>query len=303
MKRWADEPLFGVAGFPPNFFKSPYKKRESIFEWLHELGLDWIELQNTYGVKMKSEQAAQYRQLAAEYGIGISIHGPYYISLASGDTEVVARSKKRILQCFRLAEELGTTRIIFHPGFYPGSSEDARKSGLCRLIDELNALENSVPEGVYLYPETAGKNTQLGSLDEIIQICDQVSFARPCIDLAHVHAFEHGSLFSDTSIIRIFEKLEQHFSPPIMEELHFHVYPVDYNSKGERTHKAFSDRIETNEITLFSANAPDRYYPDAKSFIKALKETGYRPVVICEAKNTQDEGALLMKSLFGNQNV
>ena len=255
-----DKLHFGVAGFPPNFFLSPYKKRrEAIFEWLHELGLDWIELQNTYGVKMKAEQAARYRQLAAEYEIGISIHGPYYISLASGDPDVVARSKERILQCFRLAEELGAARIIFHPGFYPGSSEDARKSGLCRLIDALNSLKNSVPDGVYLYPETAGKNAQLGSLDEIIQICEQVSFARPCIDLAHVHAFEHGSLCNEASIIQVFRKLERHFPPQIMEELHFHVYPVDYTSKGERTHKAFSDRIELGQISLFSDNIPDRY--------------------------------------------
>lgn len=67
--------IFGVAGFPPAFFESTYrKKRENIFEWLNKIGLDWVELQNTYGVKMKDAQAYLYKQLAQEYGIGISLH-------------------------------------------------------------------------------------------------------------------------------------------------------------------------------------------------------------------------------------
>ena len=49
---------FGVAGFPINFFSSQYgKKRENIFKWLEEIGLDCLELQCTYGIKMKEEQA------------------------------------------------------------------------------------------------------------------------------------------------------------------------------------------------------------------------------------------------------
>ena len=75
---------FGVAGFPLNFFSSTFgKKRENIFAWLENIGLDVIKLQSTYGIRMKEEQAKLYRKLAKEHNITITIHAPYYISLAS----------------------------------------------------------------------------------------------------------------------------------------------------------------------------------------------------------------------------
>ena len=75
---------FGVAGFPLNFFSSTFgKKRENIFAWLENICLDVIKLQYTYGIRMKEEQAKLYIQLAKEHNITITIHAPYYISLAS----------------------------------------------------------------------------------------------------------------------------------------------------------------------------------------------------------------------------
>lgn len=60
-----NEIKFCVAGFPLNFFNSLYgKKRENIFKWINEIGLDGIELQCAYGIKMKKEQALLYRELA-----------------------------------------------------------------------------------------------------------------------------------------------------------------------------------------------------------------------------------------------
>ena len=109
--------IFCVAGFPINFFSSKYgKKRENIFTWIEEIGLDGIELQCTYGIRMKEEQAIQYRELAKEHGLILTIHAPYYISLASLDKDVVERSKLEIKKSFDLAKILGVSRIIFHPG-------------------------------------------------------------------------------------------------------------------------------------------------------------------------------------------
>lgn len=295
------EAKFGVAGFPPHFFESEYKnKREKVFQWVSEIGLDWIELQNTYGVKMKDEQAYLYRQLSEEYQIGISIHGPYFISLASEDKGVVQRSKERILQCYALAEKLGANRIIFHPGHFPGKDAESRKRGLEQLIEELNSLECMLPsDEIFLYPETAGKKSQLGSVQEIISICKNVKFARPCIDVAHVHGFEGGTLVSKEKILEVLEMIERELGREILEETHFHMYPIEYDHNGEKGHRAFHDRIEAAQMNLFSDNIYyDRYYPLPEHFIGAVKEKGMSPVIVCEAKDSQDSGALLMKKLF-----
>lgn len=296
-----ETPLFGVAGFPPNFFKSDLRKnRENIFQWLDNLQLDWIELQCTRGVKMKAEQARKYRELANKYGIGISIHGPYFISLASSDPEVVVRSRERILQCFALATELKSDRIIFHPGFFPGNTEDDRRIAVNRIVQELNGLKNDVPKGINILPETAGKISQIGSIDEIIKICENVEYARPCIDLAHIHAFERGSLWTTQSITNIFLKIEDCLGEEYLDDLHIHMYPVEYNNHGEKKHKAFSDFTDSYEQLSFFQGIPqsNRFFPRAEDFVESIKELKLHPVVVCEAYNTQDEGARLMKKMY-----
>lgn len=282
---------FGVAGFPPNFNTSPYKKkRENIFEWLHTLGLDWIELQNTYGVKMPEKQAIAYRALAEQYGIGISIHAPYYISFASRNPEVVQRSKERMLQCFHLAQLLGSQRIIFHPGYPPGRTEEERKTGVLRVIDALQSLESQVPSNVHVYPETAGKRNQVGSLRDILNICSAISYARPCFDMAHIHAFHQGGLKRSEMIRRVFDRAVDRLGPDVLNQMHVHMYPVEYDHNGEKKHKAFADRSDEE------LNIP--YYPTAEDFISVVSELNPNTVVICEARDTQDVGAMLMKRLL-----
>ena len=289
---------FGVAGFTLNFFSSTFgKKRENIFAWLESIGLDIIELQCTYGIRMKEEQAKLYRQLAKEHNITITIHAPYYISLASQSESVVERSKLEIKKAYYLAKVLGVKRIIFHPGAGYGKTLEDRKEGLKRLINALNSLKDELDtENIKLYPEIGGKVNQLGSLDEIIEICKNVSYARPCIDLAHLHARELGSMNSSEKIIAVLQKIEKELGRNILEETHFHVYPVDYTEKGEKVHKAFGDKIDNEQLSLFEENS--EFMPKAEDYISAIKKMNLTPITICEAHNTQDIGAKLMKNLY-----
>jgi len=227
---------FGVAGFPINFFSSKYgKKRENIFTWLKELNLDVIELQCTYGIRMKEEQANLYRELAKESDITLTMHAPYYISLASQKDDVVERSKQEVIKAFELAQILNVNRIIFHPGAGYGKTEEDRKNGLNKLISALNSIKKDIKKtNIKIYPEIGGKINQLGSLEEIIEICKKVEYARPCIDLAHLHARELGSITSKDKIIMALKKIEKELGRNILEETHFHVYPVDYTDKGEK---------------------------------------------------------------------
>ncbi|HUT96455.1 MAG TPA: TIM barrel protein [Candidatus Paceibacterota bacterium] len=296
------EVKFGVAGFPPNFFKSDFKnKRENIFQWLNFLGLNWIELQNTYGIKMPDEQAIKYRELASRYKIGISIHAPYYITLASKDKEIVKRSQERIKKAFHLAELINSQRIIFHPGHFPGTSDNDRKAGLDKLIQNLNEIKDDLPtEKIKIYPEISGKVNQLGSLMEIIEICNKVNFARPCLDLAHLHAREGGILKAPEDILNIFDTIEKHLGKKMLKQCHFHMYPVGIDHTGEKGHKAFSDKTKGNQLAFSKDDYynDDRYYPQVEPFIDAILKRGLNPVVICEAKDTQDEGAILMRDYF-----
>lgn len=291
--------LFGVAGFPPAFFESEYKKkRENIFQWLSDLLLDWIELQCTYGVKMKETQAIRYRELAEKNNIGISLHAPYYITLASADKDIVRRSIERIFQAFNLATTIGAKRIVFHPGHFPGSSDEDRNRGLRQLIDTLNSIKNDVPDGIYLYAETAGKKSQLGSIEEITSICMNVPYVKPCIDMAHVHGFSGGTLRNEQSICDVLEFLDHRMGSSVFNDIHFHMYPVEVDHTGEKRHRAFDERIVNRQTNLFAETEDDMFFPRPEHFISAIKSKSIAPVVICEALNSQEVGARIMKDNY-----
>ncbi|MFH1161847.1 MAG: TIM barrel protein [Candidatus Jorgensenbacteria bacterium] len=293
-------PRFGVAGNPPNFWKSKYKSdRLNAVEWLQGIGLNALELQATYGIKMPRERALQFREKAEKCGISLSLHAPYFVNLASKDAGVVNRSIHRVLDAFQLARWLGTDRIVFHPGGFAGD----RNRAVEQLISGVKIIQNQLPDdGIFLRAEVGGKINQLGSLDEIITICKETSIVKPCIDFAHLHAREHGSLISTEDFRRVFRRIEGDLGSEVLEFLHCHVYPVDFNNSGEKSHKKFTDRRHTEpQLTFFSKSNPpiqDRYYPRFEPFLDAVIEFNMQPTIICEAKDSQDEGALLMKAYY-----
>ncbi len=291
-----NKPLFGVAGFPVNFFKSPYgKNRDNIFKWLNSLDLNILELQCTYGIRMKEEQAIRYRKLAEESKIILTIHAPYYINLGSLNDDVVNNSKKEIIKAIELAKLLGVKRIIFHPGGGYGKDRDTAIINIIRVLNEIK--EEVDIKDIKLYPEIGGKINSLGSLDEIIRICKDVDYAMPCLDLAHLHARENGSLKNEEAIIDVFNKVERELSSFHLKNAHFHMYPVDYTDSGEKVHKAFGDKV-TGQLNVF--DDINEYMPIASHFVTAIKEKGLNPLVICEAKDTQEIGAMLMQDLYFN---
>ena len=285
-----DRALFGVAGFPMNFLSDYKNDRDHIFSWLKGLGLDALELQCTYGIRMGDEQAARYKKLAKENDIALTIHAPYYVNLGSKNPKTVENSKKEIIKAFSLADKLSATRIIFHPGGGYGKTVEDRKIGISQIINCLNEIKNDIDTSkTHIYPEIGGKVASLGNLDEIIEICNKVDYAYPCLDLAHLHARENGSLNNADDIIAVLDKIEEKLGKTVLNKVHFHMYPVDYTIGGEKVHKAFDDMVDDG-TTSFS--------PKAQDFVVAIKSKNITPFVICEAHNSQDVGARLMKEIY-----
>ena len=58
-----------------------------------ELGLGAFEVEFTYGIKMSNAQAKEVGALAKKLKIRLSVHGPYYINLASKEKSKLNASK------------------------------------------------------------------------------------------------------------------------------------------------------------------------------------------------------------------
>ncbi|MHC4277482.1 MAG: TIM barrel protein [Planctomycetota bacterium] len=279
-----EETKFGVAGCPPNFWKSSYK-RDSVNSplWLAGIGLDAYEIQFTHGIRLTMERALVLRKNAESTGTALSIHAPYYVVLTSTKKEVVKNSIEMMLKCLEFASYLGTNKIILHPGTNQGNARDAMK----RCLDNLKVIrKNTDNKKTLIYVETVGRRlSYLGSLEEIIEMCGELDFLRPCLDFAHIYAYESGVLLEKGDFRKIFDRIGEKIplGTEEMKRLHCHFYPIEFGEKGEKRHKNYRD---------------DGYGPRFEPFLEVIAEYGLTPTIICESKDAQDEDALRMKAFY-----
>jgi deoxyribonuclease IV len=271
---WKKGIKFGAAGNPMNFFKSELRRdRFGVLEWSKQIGLNAQERQMTYGARMKPEDAVKFGKLAIKNKINLSVHGPYYVVLTSEREGVFGRSVKELIKTCGLAEKMGATKVVFHPGY----GRDVRQ-----VIKGLKLVEKDKPKSVVVCPETMGKISQLGSLNEVIEICEKTE-SRPCIDFAHLHARTLGKMKTSDQFRAALIEIEKRLGKRVLKNLHCHFYPIQYTDKGEKVHRAITEK---------------NVFPRFKDFAPLIREFKMTPCLISESKNSQDLGALEMKKIM-----
>jgi len=194
------------------------------------MGLGCVEVAFTYGVRMKPEAADAVGGLARKKGIALSVHAPYYINLAADDPAKLAASKERILSSCRMAAVMGARNVVFHAGFYQGRSAAKTFARIVKAIERLQAAVQKQDWDVVLCPETTGKPSQFGSLDECLQLARETGCGFT-IDFAHLLARAGGRLDYGEVIDRLPSQFHAHFSG------------IEYGPKGERRHLKTTPRF------------------------------------------------------------
>lgn len=270
---------FGPAGLPIGF-NGPltlvplYLKNES---------LDAFEYQAVrWGVKpqIKRELAEKFKAEALKNDIWITIHGSYFINLA-GDKSVVEKSIERIKACLEAAEWLGAEGVVFHPGFYGKSSPKEAFEICLKALTRIVEYMDTKKCRVYLRPETTGKLSQIGSLDEILAMCEKFDLVYPTVDWAHIHARCNGCLRSKDDYLKVFEKIEKTLGSRGIEKLHFHFTYVEFGDRGEIKHRTLDEP----------------FGPDFNILAEIIVENGYKPIVISESP-VLDLDAVKMKNIL-----
>ena len=108
--------LFGPGGNSVSFYNEGNKSTLDAPKWLSEKGLDAYEYECGQGVRVSTETAKKFGEEARKYGITLSVHAPYFISLASEEEEKRENSIKYILDTLNVAKAMGAKRIVVHPG-------------------------------------------------------------------------------------------------------------------------------------------------------------------------------------------
>jgi deoxyribonuclease-4 len=275
---------FGPSGNSDSFYGQGYKHTTEAFRWISDMGLDAFEYSFGRGVRLRQETAREIGLKAAEAGVVLSVHAPYYINLATEEPDKAEANIRYLAQSAQAAVWLGARRVIFHAGSQGTHKYDAAfakvKERLAAAVDELK--DRGLWE-VELCPETMGRIKQIGDLDDIIELCGIDERIVPAIDFGHLHARGRGAINSEEDYARILDRLEDRLGGYRAKRFHVHFSRIEYTAAGERAHRTFADK---------------EFGPDFRPLARLLAARGLEPVVICESKGTMAEDAADMKKQY-----
>ncbi len=239
--------------------------------------LAWVQ-----SVRVTEATCALIKETAAEAGVSLSIHAPYYINL-NADAEEWPKSRKRLMDAAHYGNLAGATDIIFHPGSYFGRDPvEVLKVAIPRLKDCLKELRDA-GNRVTIRPEVMGKGAMLGSLDDTVEMSTQIEGVLPCIDFAHLHA-RQGKMNSYNEWDATLKMLKKKLGADSLKKLHIHLSGIEYGEKGEKHHLEFK-------------KADLKY----KDLLKALHDNKCGGRILCESPIMEEDAKLLMKT-WGKMN-
>ncbi len=276
--------LFGPAGNCEAFYEAGNKATPQVFSWLAAKGLTAYEYQCGRGVRVSDTTAATINAKAKQYGIEVSLHAPYFISLASAEEEKRDNSIRYILESARAVTALGGNRIVVHPGGLGGRSrEEATAMATDTLLRAQRALDEEGLSTVHICPEVMGKINQLGTLEEVLTFCKAEERFLPCVDFGHLNSRTGGKTNSEAAFAAVIDAIGEALGEQRQRQFHIHFSKIEYTAGGEKKHLTFAD---------------DRYGPEPSPLMALLAQRGLTPTVICESDGTQTADAAAMMALY-----
>ena len=275
-----DRATFGPGGNSESFYADGHKSTLEAPKWLAERGLDAYEFEAGNGLRASAETLSKIGEEAKKYGILMSLHTPYFISLSGVEEEKRLKSLSYIRDSIAAAELLCADTIVVHSG---SAAKITREEAMALASDTLRrtAEEFSGKCSVSIGIETMGKINQLGTLDEVIELCKIDPIFAPVVDFGHMNARNIGGYFTDVDSYRaVFDKIANALGDKYAKNLHCHFSKIEYTNAGEKRHLTFED-------TTFG--------PDFDPLAEAIVREGVAPRIICESAGTMAEDALYMK--------
>lgn len=277
---------FGPSGPSESFYSAGYSSTLQVPIWLKDMGLDIYEYSFGRGVQLSSESANIIGEAFKKENFEISVHAPYYINFASLEDEKVLKSTEYILQCLKKLRCFQTKRCVFHVG---SLSQQPRNEAFKKVIDGIEHTLRVIYEMGYddmiICPETMGRESQIGTVDEILQICKMDKMIYPCFDFGHINSLEQGSLKTSDDFKRIIDKSFQEIGDEKTLNMHVHFSKIMYGAKGEIKHVNLDDAM---------------WGPDFEPYAKVLYEYKLTPHILCESRGTQGEDARTMKNYYNS---
>lgn len=282
MIRKPDRATFGPGGNSQSFYDAKYKSTKQAPAWLRSIGLDAYEYEAGNGIAASEQSLAEIGEAAKENGILMSLHTPYFISLSGVDEEKRLKSIDYIEKSLWAAKLLFADTIVIHCG---SAAKISREEAMRLSADTLyRMLERLGDTDISFGIETMGKQNQLGTLDEVIELCRADKRLSPVVDFGHLNARDCGGVFvTADDYRRVFDKIGDALGDDKAKYLHCHFSKIEWTDKGEKRHLTFADSV---------------YGPDFEPLMEAIAREGLCPRIISESAGTQSDDALAMKKYY-----
>jgi len=268
--------LFGTAGIP---LSAKGSGTAGGIEEVRNLKLDAMELEFVRSINITRDKAPEVKEAAKKQNVILTCHAPYFINLNSQEKPKIYASINRILSSARITNLCGGYSVCFHPGFYMKDTKEKTFETIKENIKKIvKTLQN---EGIKLWvrPETTGKGSQFGSINELLDISAELDQVMPCVDFAHLHARSIGKINTYDEFSDILILIEKKLGKKALDNMHIHVAGIEYGEKGERRH--------------LNLKESDFNY---KELMKVLKEFKVKGVLISESPNIEEDALLMKKS-------
>lgn len=272
---------FGPGGNSLSFGKRKFP--DDLPSYLSSMELDCYEIECGRGVRIAAATYEKLPGIAEENGITVTLHAPYFISLSSVEEEKREKSVEYIMEAMRAADKLGAKKVVVHSG---SCAKMTRAEALYLAKQTLTKTVSVMKsEGIkaILCPETMGKINQLGTLEEVLELCTLDDEMLPCVDFGHLNARTLGGIKSAEDYAAMLDAIENKLGHDRLSEMHVHFSKIEYTAGGEKRHLTFDDSI---------------YGPQYEPLCELFASRGLNCTVICESDGTQAEDASLMKKAY-----
>lgn len=253
-------------------------------QYLKELGLNGYEIECGRGVRISEAAVRDLPRLAAENGIYVTLHAPYFISLSSVEEEKRLNSVNYILESAKAAKAVGARKIVVHSGSCSKMTR-AEATYLAKQTLKLaqKALDENGLSDIIICPETMGKINQLGTLEEVLELCGVDERFLPTVDFGHLNARTLGGIKTREDYAKMLDMIEDALGHERLSNMHVHFSRIEYTAGGEKRHLTFADK---------------QYGPQYEPLMEELHKRGLQPSIICESDGTQAEDAAEMKKYY-----
>lgn len=273
---------FGPGGNSDAFRLAGFKSTLDAPAFVKNIGLDAYEYEAGNGLSASPSMLSAVGKAARECGVKMSFHTPYFISLSGIVEEKRLNSIRYIRESLDAAHLLGADTIVIHSGSAAKISRDeAMRLASDTLVRTLSEVETY---GIKLGLETMGKKNQLGTLDEVLELCRIDKAFVPVVDFGHLNARDLGGVFASADdYMRTFDKIDRTLGASVAENLHCHFSKIEWTGSGEKKHLTFDDNV---------------YGPNFEPLVEVIYKNNLTPTIICESAGTQSDDALAMKKYY-----